>query len=211
MRCPWVKVRNKRCSLSHRNGHILVSLTSEFIRKCLLSTYAIDSVCPPLTTLPKAGDFSYTFSLLPLTLDLTPYTESVHVHWEKNKGKTTKIMFRKQYRKICFLFFSSVQSLSCVRLFETPWIAAHQASLSITNSRSSLRLTSSESVMPSNHLILCHPLLLLPSIFPSIVVFSSESALLVRWPNYWSFSISSSNEYLGLISFRIDCFYLFAI
>ena len=86
--------------------------------------------------------------------------------------------------------FSSVQSLSCVRLFVTPWIAARQASLSITNSRSSPRLTSIESVMPSSHLILCHPLLLLPPIPPSIRVFSNESALRKRWPKYWSFSFS---------------------
>ena len=97
--------------------------------------------------------------------------------------------------------FSSVQSLSCVQLFATPWIAAHQASLSITNSRSSLRFMSIESVMPSNHLILCHPLLLPPSIFPSIRVFPNESALCIRWPKYWSFSfnISPSNENSGLI------------
>ena len=102
--------------------------------------------------------------------------------------------------------FSSVQSLSRVRLFVTPWIAACQASLSITNSRSSFKLMCIELVMPSNHLILCRPLLLLPSIFPSIRVFSNESALLIRWPKYWSFSfsISPSNEYLGLISFRMD-------
>ena len=100
--------------------------------------------------------------------------------------------------------FSSVQSLSRVPLFATPWIAAHQASLSITSSRSSLKLTSIESVMPSSHLILCHPLFLLPSIFPSIRVFSNESLLCIRWPKDWSFSfsISPSNEYSGLISFR---------
>ena len=100
----------------------------------------------------------------------------------------------------------SDQSLSRVRLFATPWIAARQASLSITNSRSSLRLTSIESVMPSNHLILCRPLLLLASIFPSIRVFSNESVLHIRWPKYWnfSFSISPCNEYSELISFRID-------
>ena len=86
--------------------------------------------------------------------------------------------------------FSSVQLLSCVRLFVTPWIAARQASLSITNSRSSLRLTSIESVMPSSHLILCHPLLLLPLVPPSIRVFSNESTLRMRWPKYWSFSFS---------------------
>ena len=101
--------------------------------------------------------------------------------------------------------FSSVQSLSHVQLFVTPWTAARQASLSITNSRSSLILTSIESVMPSSHLILCHPLILLPSIFPSIRVFSNESVLHIRWPKYWSFSsISPSNEYSGLISFRMD-------
>ena len=102
--------------------------------------------------------------------------------------------------------FSSVQLLSRVRLFATPWIAAHQASLSIPNSQSSLRLTSIESVMPSSHLILCHPLLLLPPIPPSIRVFSNESALRIRWPKYWSFSFSicPSNEHPGLISFRMD-------
>ena len=102
--------------------------------------------------------------------------------------------------------FSSVQSLSRVQLFATPWIAARQASLSITNSRSSLRLTSIESVMLSSHLILCRPLLLLPPIPPSIRVFSNESTLCMRWPKYWSFSFSliPSKEIPGLISFRMD-------
>ena len=106
----------------------------------------------------------------------------------------------------------SVQSLSRVRLFATTWTAACQASLSITNSRSLLKLMSIESVMPSNHLILCHPLLLLPSIFPSIRVFSNESTLHIRWPKHWSFSfsISPSSEYSGLVSFRIDRFDLLA-
>ena len=107
----------------------------------------------------------------------------------------------------------SVQSLGCVQLFATPWTAAHQASLSITNSWSLLKLMSIELVIPSNHLILCHPLLLIchplllpPSIFLSSRVFSNESILLIKWPKYWSFSfsISPSNEYSGLISFRID-------
>ena len=108
---------------------------------------------------------------------------------------------------------SSVQSLSRVLLFVTPWITAFQASLSITNSRSSLKLMSIESVMPSSHLILCRPLLLLPLIPPSIRVFSNESALLIRWPKYWSlsFSISPSNEYPGLISFRMDWLDLLAV
>src|SRR5574342_576561 len=107
----------------------------------------------------------------------------------------------------------SVQSLSCVRLFATPWTAAHQASLSITNSRSSLKLMSIELVMPSSHLILCNPLLLLPSIFPSIRVFSNELVLHIRWPKYCSFSfnISPANEYSGLISFRIDWLDLLAV
>ena len=106
------------------------------------------------------------------------------------------------------LQLSSVQSLSCVWLFVTPWTAAHKAFLSITNSWSLLKLMSIESVMPSNHLILCHPLLLPPSIFPSVRVFSNESALPIRWPKYWSFSfnISPSNEHLGMISFRMDYF-----
>ena len=101
---------------------------------------------------------------------------------------------------------NSVQSLSRVQLFVTSWTAAHQASLSITNSQSLLKLMSIESVMPSNHLILCQPLLLPPSIFPSIRVFSNESVLPIRWPKYWSFSfsISPSNEYSGLIFFTID-------
>ena len=109
--------------------------------------------------------------------------------------------------------FSSVQSLSRVRLFATPWITALQASLSITNSRSSLRLTSIESMMPSTHLILCFPLLLLPPIPPSIRVFSNESTLLMRWPKYWSFSFSIvlSKEIPGLISFRMDWLDLLAV
>ena len=114
----------------------------------------------------------------------------------------------------CFLVqFSSFQLLSCVQLFVTPRTAAHQTSLSITNSQSSLKLVSIESVMPSNHLILCRPLLLLPSIFPSIRVFSNESILGIRWPKYWSFSFSigPSNEYSGLVSFRIDWFDLLAV
>jgi len=112
-----------------------------------------------------------------------------------------------------FSQFSSVQSLSRVRLFVTPWTAAGQASLSITNSRSLLKLMSIELVMPSNHLILCHPLLFTPSIFPSIRVFSKESVLHIRGPNYWSFSfsISPSNEYSGLISFRMDWLDLLAV
>ena len=109
--------------------------------------------------------------------------------------------------------FSSVQSLSRVQLFATPWTAAHQASLFITNSQISLKLMSIESVMPSNHLILSRCLLLLPSIFPSIRVFSNEPVFHIRWPQFWSFSfsISPSNEYSGLISFRMDWLDLLAV
>ena len=109
--------------------------------------------------------------------------------------------------------FSSVQSLSHVRLFAIPWTAAHRASLSITNSWSLLKLMFIELVIPSNYLILCHPLLLSPSIFPSIRVFSNESVLCIRWTKYWSFSfsISPSSEYSGLISFRMDWLDLLAV
>ena len=118
------------------------------------------------------------------------------------------------YKSILSIYFqfSSVQSLSCVRL-ETPWTAALQASLSITNSQSPPKPMSIELVMPSNHLILCHPLLLLPSIFPRISVFSNDSALRIRWPKYWSFSfnISPSNEHPGMIPFRMDWSDLLAV
>ena len=126
-----------------------------------------------------------------------------------NKMRTGKCLFNLFVKMVLVPFlFSSVQSLSCVQLFATSWTAACQASLSITNSRSLLKLMSIASVMPSNHLILWHPLQLPPSVFPSIRVFSNELALLIRWPKYWSFgfSISPSNEYSGLISFRVDWF-----
>ena len=111
------------------------------------------------------------------------------------------------------LQFSSIQSLNCVRLFVTPWTVARHASLSITNSQSLHKLMPIGSVMPPNHLILCHPLLLPPSIFPSIRIFSNESALRIKWPKYWSFSfnISPSSEYSGLISFRVDWLDLLAV
>ena len=120
---------------------------------------------------------------------------------------------KKNWRPRWFQWFSSVQSLSHIWLFVTPWTAAHQASLSITNSWGLLKLMSIKSVMPSNPLILCHTLLLLALIFPSIKVLSSELVLHIRWPKYWnfSFSISPSNEYSGLIYFRIDLFDLLAV
>ena len=131
----------------------------------------------------------------------------VYSHWFG-----TCIVFYFDWNTESKIQFSSVQFLSCVWLFVTTWTVACQAFLSITNSQSLLKLMSIESVMPSNHLILCPPLLL-PSVFPSIRVFSKESVLCIRWPNYWSFSfsISPSNEYLGLISFRIDWFDLLSV
>ena len=111
----------------------------------------------------------------------------------------------------CLSCECSVLFLSCVQIFADSWTEAHQASLSITNSWNLFKLMSIESVMPSNHLILCHPLLFLSSIFPNIRVFSKESALRIRWPKYWSISISPSNEYSGLISFNIDWLDLLAV
>ena len=123
------------------------------------------------------------------------------------------LVFIISIQSIAMFIISSVQSLSCVRLFATPWTAALQTSLSISNSQSLLKLMSIVSVMPSNHLIICLPLLLLPSIYPRIGVFSNESVLCIRWPKIWSFSfsISPSNEYSGLISFRIDWFHLLVV
>ena len=117
------------------------------------------------------------------------------------------------FSSVSLNLLNSVQSLSRVRLFVIPWTAARQASLSITNSWSLLKLMCIEVMMPFNHLILCRPLLLLPSIFPSIKVFSNESALRIRWPKFWSFSfnISTSSEYSGLISFRMDWLDLLAV
>ena len=128
------------------------------------------------------------------------------------KERNTKSLDLNYIIFISVTKLSSVQSLSRVQLFAIPWTAARQASLSINNSQSLLRLMSIELVMPSNHLILCHLLLLPPSIFPSLWVFSNESVLHIRWPKYWSFSfsISPSNEYSGLISFRIYWFDLLA-
>ena len=137
------------------------------------------------------------------------YLGLIHVDvWRKPTQYCKAIILQLKISQI-----SSVQSLSRVPLFVIPWTAARQASLSITNSRSLRKLMSIELVMPSNHLILCHPLLLLPSIFPSIRVFFNESVLLIRWPKYWSFSFSISpfNEHSGLISFRIDWLGLLAV
>ena len=146
----------------------------------------------------------------------TLYAECIMQNaWRENSQAGIKIAGRNNNLRYVddTTLISSVQSLSRVRLFATRWIAAHQASLSITNSRSSLKLLSIESVMPSSHLILCRPLLLLPPIPPSIRVFSNESTLRMRWPKYWNFrfNISPSNEHPGLISLRMDWLDLLAV
>ena len=141
------------------------------------------------------------------------YLTNVMIKYARHKWIPSVLFHLNKTDKANLCCCKSVQSLSHVWLFATPWIAACQASLSITNSQSSLRLTSIESVMPSSHLILCHPLLLLPPIPPSIKAFSSESTLRMRWPKYWSFSFSiiPSKEIPGLISFRMDWLDLLAI
>ena len=144
-----------------------------------------------------------TLSLLLFSLSPAPHTYFFLKH--------LRVIYR--HPTLTIYQFSSVQSLSCVQLFTTPWTTAHQPSLSITNSGNLLKLIFIESVMPSNRLILCRPLLLLPSIFANIRVFSNESALRIRWPKYWSFSfsISPSKEHPELISFRMDWLDLLAV
>ena len=152
--------------------------------------------------------YIYMYILLHINIDKHIFNTQLNSNCD-HLGKPQ----RKYLTSLYAFQFSSFQSLSRVQLFVTPWTVARHASLSITNSWSLLKLMSIESVMPSNHLILCCHLLLLPSIFPSIRVFSNESALRIRWPNYWSFSfnISPSNEHLGMISFRMDWLDLLAV
>ena len=163
------------------------------------------------TSSPPSNSFQPGFcpyhssDLRPVLINFSRALKSTGYRWiERNllQGLDSRHDFGGWVPMICKL---CCQSLSCVWLFATPWTTVYQASLSFTISQSLLKLMSIESVMPSNHLILCHPLLLLPSIFPSIRVFSNELALHIRWPKYWSFSfhISPSNEYSGLISFRL--------
>ena len=158
----------------------------------------------------------HAWTLKDLNKIMSSVSYSEHITKNKNSGHMVFIVFFILPGELVFLWkflFSSVQLLSHVRLFMTPWTAARQAFLSITNSWSPPKPMSTELVMPFNHLILCCPLLLLLSIFPSIRVFSSESVLRIRWPKYWSFSfsISPSNEYSGLISFRMDWLNLLAV
>ena len=161
---------------------------------------------PGFPVLHYLSEFAQTHPLSQLVQSLSDWKEKNWKErnvwwWGRKKGNGVAVVPSLLPSPL----LSSVQSLSCVWFFATPWTAAHQASLSITNFQSLLKLTSVKSVMPSNHLILCHPLLL-PSVFPSNRVFSNESVLPIRWPKYWSFSfnISHSNEYSELISFRID-------
>ena len=198
--CHWLpglrpcKARDFTVYVSTATQHQHCTDRSCFFVLCFI---VLHRYCVFLTTLHQARDWtrvSYIKRTLHLgeyvlSWALTPESHSSLCHWPSH-------------------MFSSVQSLCRVQLFATPWTAACQVSLSINNSWSLLKLMSIESVMPSNHLILCCPLLLLPSIFPNIRVFSSESVLWIRWPKYWSFtcSISPSNEYSGLISCRIDWF-----
>ena len=137
----------------------------------------------------------------------------MHRHIFSNRGEKKKLWTVWNSESCLYILEIVVQSFSCVWLFATPWTAAHQSSLSITKSQRLLKLMSIQSVIPSNHLILSHPLLLLPSVFPSIRVFSNESALRIRWPKDWSFrfNISPSSEHLGLISFRMDWLDLLAV
>ena len=163
--------------------------------------------CPPGPRRPSPWAFSHARGVCQATVPRPPGAPS------KAPGRASVQAALALAYFSCNKFFSSVQSLSRVRLFATPWTVARQASLSITNSQSLLKLMSIESVMQFNHLILCCPLLLLPSIFPSIRVFSNESVLRTRCPKCWSFSfsINPSNEYSGLISFRMDWLDLLAV
>ena len=146
-----------------------------------------------------------------MNFDASRNTLTNHIPFRKNLSKLFPPRHHHFKVTIEQLDYPSVQLLSHVRLLATPWTAECHSSLSITNSQSLLKLMSIESVMPSSHLILCLPLLLLPSIFLSIRVFSNESVLHIRWPKYWSFSISPANEYSGLISFRMDWFDFLAV
>ena len=176
-------------------------------RSFCLVTQSCPTLCDPMDCSPPG---------LPAHHQLLELTQT-HVHWVRDAIQPSHPLSSPS--PLTFALspgtaqLSSVQSLCHVWLFVTPWTTACQASLPINNSRSLLKLISIELVMPSNHLILCHPLLLLPSIFPSIRVFSNESALCLKWTKYWSFtfSVSPSNEYSGLISFRMDWLDLLAI
>ena len=168
-----------------------------------------------MTLIPSSFQFSSVAqSCLTRCNPMNCSTPGLPVHHQLNVHESEQMSGdSKEQGSLAYCSFSSVQLLSHVWLFLTPWTAVCQASLSFSLSQSLLKFMFIESVMPSNHLILCHPLLLLPSIFPSIRVFSNELTLCIRWPKYWSFSFSISpfSEYSGLISFRIDWFDLLAV
>ena len=182
-RSPLAEMSNQQTNGLKKIWYIYTIKCCSVAKLCLIICDPMDCSTPGSSVLHHLLEFVQT-----------------HVCWATNSSPT-------QWN----IQFSSVQLLSHVRLFSAPWITARQASLSITNFRSSLRLTSIKSVMPSNHLILCRPLLLLPPIPPSIRVFSNESTLRMRWPKYWSFSIIPSKEIPELISFRMDWLDLLAV
>ena len=198
---------SNQASLSIINSQSLPKLMS--IESVMPSKHLI--LCRPLLLLPSI--FPNIFSNESALCIRCPKYWSFSFNISPSNEHPGLIYFRMDCLDLLAVQFSSVQSLRRVRLFATPWIAARHASLSITNSRSSLKLMSIESVMPSSHLILCRPLLLFPPIPPIIRVFSNESTLHMRWPKYWSFSfsISPSNEHPGLISFRMDWLDLLAV
>ena len=232
--CPTLQphgLQYPRLPLSLTISQSLLNLMSlsQWCHPSISSSVTPFSSCPQ--SLPASGSFpvswlfasggqnikaSASASLLPMNIQGWFPSRSTGLIFFLTKGLSRVLQHHSVKASIlqCSAFFmvqllhpySSVQSLSRVQLFATPWTTAHQASLSITNSQTPSKPMSIESVMPSNHLTLCYPLLLLPSILPSIRVFSNESALHIRWPKYWSFSfsISPSNEYSGLIFFRID-------
>ena len=181
--------------------------------KIPINTYLCLTVCEPMDCGPLGFSVHEIFQARILEWVAIPFSRDLYIHCLNcSKGEVMQSSILK-LGLWNLNQFSSVQSLSCVRLFATQWIAALQASLSITNSRSLHKLMPIESVMPSSHLILCHPLLLLSPVSPSIRVCSNESTLCMRWPKYWSFSfsISPSDKHPELISFRMDCLYLLAV
>ena len=193
-------------------------LECSFIVCCLVARSSLTLCDPRDYSLPGSSVYGISWAR---TLEWVAISSSKASSWPRNRTCFSCKSLTLQAESLPLSHwgsqfhckFSSVQSLSRVRLSATPWITARQASLSITNSQSSLKLMSIESAMPSSHLILCHPLLLLPPIPPSIRVFSNESTLHMRWPKYWSFSfsISPSDEHPGLISFRMDWLDLLAV
>ena len=216
--------RSAVCELCHLRIHIQQKIVTTKIKNHLEQSKSnkLYTVYVLLVNIVRSrvktdpDDSSTTHSLCDGCLLRTPVASlpcrALMIKWN-NACKVLRVFVSLQYIVSTQMFSQSVQLFSCVWLFATPWTAAHQASLSITSFQSILKLMSITSMMPSNHLILCHPLLLPPSIFPSIKVFSKELVLCIRWPKYWSFSfnISPSNEFSGLISHKMDWLELLAV